>query len=191
MNRFVAAVVLTAATGCTMCPDPYDYSGPVPNGSAPQNDFRARSNGILPIGAALEPWPPVVERKGDASRDKAIVSAGDVRVPDLVAKALAADLASDMGPEDDASIAVARVSAEEPETAEGENAPANEPVVVPEVELAPVEEEAASVEADPPSDVATEMEEPAAILPPPQPASEVPVGPVPRETPGWRPRSQQ
>ena len=36
-----------------MCPDPYDYSGPVPNGSTPQNDFRARSNGILPIGASL------------------------------------------------------------------------------------------------------------------------------------------
>ncbi|MGB8854776.1 MAG: hypothetical protein WCC69_14575 [Pirellulales bacterium] len=189
MNRFVAAVVLTAATGCTMCPDPYDYSGPVPNGSAPQNDFRARSNGILPIGAAPKPWPPIVERKAETPGNEAVVSAGDVRVPDLVAKALAADLANDMGPEDDASIAVARVSAEEVETTESDES-GTEPIVVPEVELAPVEEEAASVEADPPSEVDTGMDEPVAILPPPQPASEVPVGPVPRETPGWRPRSQ-
>lgn len=50
-------------SGCTMCPDPYDYSGPVPNGSAPQNDFRARSNGIAPIGAAPRPWPPIVQRE--------------------------------------------------------------------------------------------------------------------------------
>lgn len=190
MNRFVAAVVLTAATGCTMCPDPYDYSGPVPNGSAPQNDFRARSTGILPIGAVPKPWPPIVDREADAPGEESIVSAGEVRVPDLVAKVLAADLANDMGPEDDASIAVARVSAEEAEATEAEDARPVEPVVVPEVELAPVEEEAASVEADPPSEVDTATEEPVAILPPPQPASGVPVGPVPRETPGWRPRSQ-
>lgn len=58
----VAVMVgLTATVGCTMCPDPYDYSGPVPNGSAPQNDFRVRSNGIIPTGAATKPWPPVVK----------------------------------------------------------------------------------------------------------------------------------
>lgn len=56
----VAAVGL-ASIGCTMCPDPFDYSGPVPNGSPPQNDFRARSNGILPLGAAPRPWPPLVK----------------------------------------------------------------------------------------------------------------------------------
>jgi len=190
MNRFVAAVVLIAATGCTMCPDPYDYSGPVPNGSAPQNDFRARSNGILPIGAAPQPWPPIVRQKTDEPGDETVVSAGDVRVPELVAKALAADLASDVRPEDNASIAVARVSAEDPETTEADE-PGAEPIVVPEVELVPVDEEPAVVEADPPSEVETETEEPAEIFPPPQPASEVPVGPVPRETPGWRPRSQQ
>jgi hypothetical protein len=50
-----------AATGCTMCPDPFDYSGPVPNGSATQNDFCARSNGILPLNAAPQPWPPLVD----------------------------------------------------------------------------------------------------------------------------------
>ena len=191
MNRFVAAVVLTAATGCTMCPDPYDYAGPVPNGSAPQNDFRARSNGILPIGAVPAPWPPIVERKADVPGDEAVVSAGDVRVPDLVAQALAADLASDMGPEDDASIAVARVSAEEADATETQAAPASEPVVVPEVELAPVEEAAAAVETDESVDAEAEPDAAAEILPPaPQPDYAVPVGPVPRETPGWRPRSQ-
>ena len=48
--------------GCTMCPDIYDYSGPVPNGTPPQNDFRARSNGIEPIGSVPQPWPALVER---------------------------------------------------------------------------------------------------------------------------------
>jgi len=47
-----------------MCPDPFDYSGPVPNGSSPQNDFRARSNGILPLGAAPKPWPLLVKNGG-------------------------------------------------------------------------------------------------------------------------------
>ena len=60
----VAAAGLVSA-GCTMCPDPFDYSGPVPNGSSPQNDFRARSNGILPLGAAPRPWPLIV-RNGSA-----------------------------------------------------------------------------------------------------------------------------
>ncbi len=61
--RFLCAFVVAAAAGCTMCPDPYDYSGPVPNGSAPQNDFRARSNGIIPIGTLPRPWPPIVKRE--------------------------------------------------------------------------------------------------------------------------------
>ena len=60
----VAAVGLSSV-GCTMCPDPFDYSGPVPNGSSPQNDFRARSNGILPLGAAPRPWPLIVKNGGD------------------------------------------------------------------------------------------------------------------------------
>lgn len=53
-------LLLVGMGGCTMCPDPFDYSGPVPNGSAPQNDFFARSNGILPLRATPDPWPPVV-----------------------------------------------------------------------------------------------------------------------------------
>ena len=56
-----AAAMGLASVGCTMCPDPFDYSGPVPNGSSPQNDFRARSNGILPLGAAPRPWPLIVK----------------------------------------------------------------------------------------------------------------------------------
>jgi hypothetical protein len=58
----VAVLVLLLGSGCTMCPDPFDYSGPVPNGSPPQNDFAARSNGILPLHNSPKPWPPVVKR---------------------------------------------------------------------------------------------------------------------------------
>jgi hypothetical protein len=63
----LAAVVAVglSSVGCTMCPDPFDYSGPVPNGSSPQNDFRARSNGILPLSAAPRPWPLIVKNGGD------------------------------------------------------------------------------------------------------------------------------
>ncbi len=63
--RRVMAVAAMLFTGCTMCPSPFDYSGPVPNGSAPQNDFRARSNGIIPIGGSPKPWPPLVQREAD------------------------------------------------------------------------------------------------------------------------------
>lgn len=75
--RALAAVACCVAmlSGCTMCPDPYDYSGPVPNGSAPHNDFRARSNGIAPIGAAPRPWPPIVEREPGAAG--AVVAAAE------------------------------------------------------------------------------------------------------------------
>lgn len=63
MAAALVAVVL-ASTGCTICPDPFDYSGPVPDGSPPQNDFRARAGGILPVGAAPRPWPPIVRDVG-------------------------------------------------------------------------------------------------------------------------------
>lgn len=58
----VTAAASLLFTGCTMCPNPFDYAGPVPNGSAPQNDFRARSNGVIPIGLTPQPWPQIVER---------------------------------------------------------------------------------------------------------------------------------
>jgi hypothetical protein len=69
----VAATVALAA-GCTICPDPYDYSGPVPNGSAPQNDFRARSNGIIPIGLAPRPWPPIVKQDRASEESAAAIA---------------------------------------------------------------------------------------------------------------------
>lgn len=60
-GRVAATAVVAVLSGCTMCPDPYDYTGPVPNGSSPQNDFRARSGGILPLNASPRPWPPLVD----------------------------------------------------------------------------------------------------------------------------------
>lgn len=76
-GRTLVALACCAAVsaGCTMCPDPYDYSGPVPNGSAPQNDFRARSNGIAPIDAAPRPWPPIVKR--EAGSDRPVVASAE------------------------------------------------------------------------------------------------------------------
>ena len=57
----VVVLLAVGTAGCTMCPDPFDYSGPVPNGSVTQNDFGARSNGILPLRAVPCPWPTVVD----------------------------------------------------------------------------------------------------------------------------------
>ena len=59
--RLAAVALSLLATGCTMCPDPFDYAGPVPNGAVSQNDFAARSNGILPVRATPLPWPPIVQ----------------------------------------------------------------------------------------------------------------------------------
>lgn len=73
------AVLAVAVTGCTMCPDPYDYSGPVPNGSPPQNDFRARSNGILPIGGTPQPWPTIVKKSPAATRGPHVIARGEVK----------------------------------------------------------------------------------------------------------------
>ena len=77
-----AATVLLA--GCTMCPNPFDNCGPVPNGSAPQNDFRARSNGIIPIGAVPRPWPPLVQREADA--DTPVLAADKPVVAQVIAE---------------------------------------------------------------------------------------------------------
>ena len=66
-QRSVLAMVgLLAATGCTICPSPYDYSGPVPNGSVTQNDFCARSGGTRPLRNAPLVWPQVVQVDGKA-----------------------------------------------------------------------------------------------------------------------------
>jgi hypothetical protein len=93
----VGTLLVVSQSGCTMCPSPYDYSGPVPNGSAPQNDFRARSNGILPLGGQPRPWPPVVQATPAASESPTLaLPLGETpTVPDdatwLVAAAADAD----------------------------------------------------------------------------------------------------
>lgn len=86
------ACLVVLSCGCTMCPDPFDYAGPVPNGSAPQNDFEARSNGILPLGATTKPWPPLVEREGSAAAELAqVASAGDPVADEATAELVIAD----------------------------------------------------------------------------------------------------
>ncbi len=82
-GRLVTAVVAVICfAGCTMCPNPFDYAGPVPNGSAPQNDFQARSNGVIPIGITPRPWPPLVKREADA-KEPAIVATAPKAKPTL------------------------------------------------------------------------------------------------------------
>ncbi len=62
---FLCTISLVS-TGCTMCPSPFDYSGTVP-GSANQNNFRLRANGVLPIWQRPKPWPPIVSLEADES----------------------------------------------------------------------------------------------------------------------------
>jgi hypothetical protein len=116
-----AAAILAAVAGCTMCPDPHDYSGPVPNGSAPQNDFRVRSNGILPIGATPPPWPTVVKAGAARPQAEPADAAGVADAEPLVADAepLVADAeplvadAETPAPDSDIDSDVVRLSAEE------------------------------------------------------------------------------
>ena len=63
-------ILSLVSTGCTMCPSPFDYSGIVP-GSANQNNFRLRANGVLPIWMRPKPWPPVVSQEADESSSMA------------------------------------------------------------------------------------------------------------------------
>jgi len=88
-----ASVVATASAaallaGCTICPSPYDYAGPVPNGSAPQFDWRARSGGILPLGAAPRPWPSLVQ---GAEADAPVVAEEPVAEDPAVTRTAAVD----------------------------------------------------------------------------------------------------
>jgi hypothetical protein len=73
----LVALLPALATGCTMCPNQFDYAGPVPNGSATQNDFRARSNGIIPIGLFPRPWPALVKRADEPGGTLAAVPRGE------------------------------------------------------------------------------------------------------------------
>ena len=173
----VAAAGLSSV-GCTMCPDPFDYSGPVPNGSSPQNDFRARSNGILPLSAAPRPWPLIVKNGGRAVgpqgtepkptlADDSVVSqnnAGELQQTVAVVGESADEAGMDGQPEAVPETVGSAVDTLEPV-----------PVVEPkEVSPAAAEEELAAEE-----EPQTVPEPPEAPLAPP-----VQVG----ETPGWRTR---
>ena len=175
-----ACAAVTAA-GCTMCPSPYDYSGPVPNGSAPQNDFRARSNGILPLGAAPKPFPPVVKAApqptpaGEPNVEKPLVAEAEDSVLRLSAEEPVSEADTD-----DATVAVG----------EGEQATAPAGDVVADAAGQAVVDEAEAPPAAPvtvATDSATDRD--------PGPATEPGLEPVPvaaepalRETPGWRSR---
>ena len=95
-GALAAVAFCLLGTGCTMCPDPFDYTGPVANGAVSQNDFAARSNSILPVRATPLPWPPIVDSAprrptpaGDAEGDEGAIIAtvsplDPVDDPDLV-----------------------------------------------------------------------------------------------------------
>jgi len=160
----LAAFLVAVAGGCTMCPDPLDYSGPVPNGSSPQNDFRARSGGILPLGGAPRPWPQVVRADEDRA-DGASGSGEDATVETVSVLQPAAAVTEDasVARPDEASAALPPEAALEPVPAEGK-----------------VEDQAPEPAATPPEPAPSEgaVAEPGPSTPSP------PAG----ETPGWRPR---
>jgi len=128
----VAAGVAIVASGCTMCPDPYDYSGPVPNGSPPQNDFRARSNGILPLGAAPKPWPPLVktEPENDPAPTLGTPDVGDTDDLQVTVADAVGVVAASGGEEDPApSLVIAPVAEQDAaEESDTEAADAPEPI---------------------------------------------------------------
>jgi hypothetical protein len=168
-----AALIIAAACssgGCTICPDPFDYSGPVPNGSPPQNDFRARSGGILALSAAPKPWPPVVQNDG-LPAETPVLADGE---PEPVIGQEA-----DTAPQQTSVL----VSA-------ADEAAADEP---PAAEVTPAEEVADQVAPPRPFVPAIGPDTPAAPAEvPASAAGEPPSPPLPapqlEETPGWRPR---
>ncbi len=180
-----AACVALLAAGCTMCPDPYDYSGPVPNGSAPQNDFAARSNGILPTGANPRPFPPVVKAAPQPVPAAPVGEEPPAEEPKLAASEAGLLRLAAEEPMDEAEQVSADESAEIP-TAASADAPvggatpaaavANEPAAA-----APA---AAETAAEPQPDSAAWRERGGEPDPEPAGAAE----PALRETPGWRSR---
>ena len=173
--RSLVACAALVAAGCTMCPDPYDYSGPVPNGSTPQNDFRARSNGILPIGAAPQPYPTVVKATQPVPEAAPIVKQPVVEQP-VVEQPVVAEA------EDD----VLRLTAEVPvipeaDAAEGpapETAATVESVATPDTGAEAVHENSAQPAVPVVATVPEAMPQPVPV------AAEPPL----QETPGWRTR---
>lgn len=197
----VAIACLLSGPGCTMCPDPYDYAGPVPNGSVAQNDFHARSNGIVPLGSSPRPWPPLVDASG--TRDTVgdgptIVGATDpADSPDGPLEIPAADsvlvdepeVASE--PETSDEETVRMLSAAEAVPAE---AAATADALGPQAEVGPVQEPALQTAPQTAPQITPQAEPavpPVASVPlrvesPPPPAAPAVRGP--NETPGWRPR---
>ena len=185
------ACAALAAAGCTMCPDPYDYSGPVPNGSAPQNDFRARSHGILPIGAAPKPFPPVVKAAPQPASDAAPVVVQPAVEQPVAEQPVAEQPVAEQPLMAEADADVLRLAAEVPVVPEVDaddtvaaeaGAPATEAgaevAAVPDAEPQAVQEAAARPEA------ASAAAESGAEPQPARVAAEPPL----RETPGWRTR---
>lgn len=180
-GRLAVVTIAAAVSGCTMCPDPYDYSGPVPNGSAPQNNFRARSNGILPLGASPRPWPPLVDAGGSGHGHQAGCRCGRRHgTPTLadpaVTQAAALEPIADTG--EPTSVLVASVT--ESEGAGGAAAFAASDAVVEVIpQDAAVDEPSAAVGGDEPA---------AFVLSEDESPTEPPADPRLAETPGWRPR---
>jgi hypothetical protein len=171
----VVAVVL-ASTGCTICPDPFDYSGPVPDGSPPQNDFRARAGGILPVGAAPKPWPPIVKDVGRPDEMPVIADDESVDQSPVVAE------------EDQTELRQTSVLVPQRDVDAADDAGTVEPAAG--VDLAPVP--AATPAAAPPA-LPLQVDTPlpaglsveAGVA---SPAMAPTPSPEPRESPGWRPR---
>lgn len=185
-GRLAVVTIAAAVSGCTMCPDPYDYSGPVPNGSAPQNNFRARSNGIQPLGATPRPWPPLVDGRSSGEGHQAGCRCGRRHgTPTLADPAVTQAAAEEPIPEntEPTSVLVAAVGDLE-DRAGADEVAANDDVVevIPEDVAA---EDAAAVE---PAAPAGTTEPEAFVLAEEEPPAETPAQPRLAETPGWRPR---
>ncbi|MEX0669339.1 MAG: hypothetical protein WD060_02645 [Pirellulales bacterium] len=184
-GRVAAVAVVAVLSGCTMCPDPYDYSGPVPNGSTPQNDFRARSTGILPLSAAPCPWPPLVERattKGESGLVAKRVSrrTGEPTLADPLPAAEAVEQAVGAGE----PVSILMVLGEETNDEEVATAPLA--AIGPSIVLAEVDDVSLDVEEEVAASAAPtdQAEEATPEFDPQQP----PVIPSLAETPGWRTR---
>jgi hypothetical protein len=191
-GRVAVMAVAMLLSGCTMCPDPYDYSGPVPNGSSPQNDFRARSRGILPVGAAPVPWPPIVKDDGMAGSGAARVAAhlrssgGRHETPTL-ADPLVTSAADDEGHAKVEPTSVLVPTADEGACAD---ALATEATPVPAVLAEEADEPAAPFEVTSASEdlKASEERNEGPVVASPTPPPVVVEIPTFVETPGWRPR---
>ena len=140
--RLAAIAVGLLATGCTMCPDPFDYAGPVPNGSVAQNDFAARSNGILPVRATPLPWPPIVQTSPQQPTPADDSTEGEpaliATAPDLspavdveIVPVLGASLTTPVEPGDESTTDPDGMSVEGPETDDESSDGVAEPASVP------------------------------------------------------------